>query len=215
MRKEYTYGNGYISNGLLAEDFISRLVSCSDEFRSVKEKYDETLETLQKVYGEDNGTSTKEVIGAIEKQITIEILYSWNLGFWANYEHFKDPVARTFMDVDPEEYLREAQMRAMPQYLQSEAAIKKFYDMLGDYHKELFDAVFEYRAFIDTVVPKLAHYLGYLSANELLSYTEPGYVQDTILSIEYRRFLESLDPLFGSFIDTLGNGHEEKEKDIA
>ena len=43
-----------------------------------------------------------------------------------------------------------------------------------------------------TIAYKYAHYVGYLDANQILPLTEPGYVEDYVLTSAYHRHIKEL-----------------------
>ena len=190
----------------ISEWFVEKLIVCSDEFKDAKIKLDATLRMLKAVYKEIIFVSGDEVSAAIEKRTTLEIIFSWNLGFRANYEHFRDPDSQSFMEKDPEIYLQESTLKLLPQFLQTESVFKQYSDMLDGYHKELFEAIFEYQSFVDTVIPKLAHVLGFRYADKILPYIVPDYVQDRSLTKKYRNFLKDIDSIYDLFLSVLTSG---------
>ena len=49
------------------------------------------------------------------------------------------------------------------------------------------DAIRAYFIALDNAGPKLAHYAGYAVANKFLPWVEPGYREDYLQTVQYRR----------------------------
>ena len=167
------------------------LATNSEEFVVDQARFDETISFLEAELGQDSLPSVGALVDAIYQQIGSSLLFSCFLGFKANLDHFIDPVSRTFLDVDPEVYLRENIARQLPDYLQAQHVQEQFYRTLSPKQKEKYDdGITTYICHLETVGPKLAHYYGYLLGNQLFPRIIPGYISDTQLLIQYRYMLE-------------------------
>lgn len=119
-----------------------------------------------------------------------DFFFSGFLGFKANLDHYIDPVARTFLDVDSEVYLREHAAKRLPEYEKAETLRKRFRAVLSPTQLESYDDIAVYANHLEATIPKLAHYLGYLLGNELLPRIVQGYYPDMHMTAQYRRILE-------------------------
>ena len=165
----------------IAQAFIQWLKEESEEFSADHERYINAMKTLS---GELGDAVTDE-INAIEQQCASDLLFSGFLGLKANLDHFMDPVARNFLDVDFEVYLREEVAHRLPEYVQAQQNRERFYSQLTSAQREIYEDVSTYTCHLETVGPKLAHYFGYLLGNELLPRIIPGYCVDSVLTIKY------------------------------
>lgn len=143
------------------------------------------MNTLRK----DLGSAVMEEMNAITRQCTSDLLFAGMLGLKANFDNFIDPVARNFLDVDFEVYLREETAHSMPEYVQAQQARDRFYARLSPAQRETYEAVISYTSHLETVGPKLAHYYGYMLGNELLPRVVPGYHSNMALTIKYTSML--------------------------
>ena len=155
-----------LTNSLI--EFLER--HCED-FPEIRKKYQEAIAQAEK---------GKELAEAIDAQTASDLLFSAALGLKANLDHFRDPIARTFLEVDPEIYLRESVAHNMPQYIKAQ----KILDTI-----EVNYAIIEYATNLETIGPKLAHYYGYLLGDELLPRIIPGYQPDPALTIHYHNWV--------------------------
>lgn len=154
------------------------------------QQFEAAIDYFRATLSENASPSVDELIDAIDEQITLLLLFSGYLGFQANVDHFINPVARTFIEADPEVYLRERVAKAMPMYADAQAVIDQFYAQLLPEQKEQHECVRAYVAHLDAIVLKIAHYEGFLLGNELLRYVMPGYQPDAQLTGLYRLMLK-------------------------
>ena len=127
------------------------------------------------------GKEGKKLAEAIDAQTASDLLFSAALGLKANLDHFRAPIARTFLEVDPETYLQESVAHSMPQYIEAQ----KILNTVG-----VNDAIIEYTTYLETFGPRLAHYFGYLLGDELLPKIIPGYQPDPLLTNRYQAWLQ-------------------------
>ena len=156
----------------LINSLIEFLEQHCEDFPEIRKKYQEAIAQAEK---------GKELAEAIDAQAASDLLFSAALGLKANLDHFRDPIARTFLEVDPETYLQESAAHSMPQYIEAQ----KILNTVG-----VNDAIIEYTTYLETFGPKLAHYFGYLLGDELLPKIVPGYQLDRMLTFQYKIMLE-------------------------
>ena len=163
----------------------------SEEFVAEQTNFNETISLLKTELDPNTSPSVDDVVDAIYQQIGSSLLFSCFLGFKANLDHFIDPVSRTFLDVDPEIYLRENIARQLPDYRNAQHDSELFYATLSPAQKGKYEEdIITYICHLETVGPKLAHYYGFLLGNQLFPHVVPGYVADTQLTLLYRYTLE-------------------------
>ena len=181
-----------ISYKELVTKLVDVIAANSIEFAADQAHFDETISLLKTELEQDTSPSATDLADAIYQQIGSTLLFSYCLGLKANLDHFIDPVSRTFLDVDPEVYLRENIARQLPDYLRAQRVQEQFYKALSRIQREKYDeGITTYICHLETVGPKLAHYYGYLLGNQLFPHVITGYVSDTQLLIQYRYMLET------------------------
>lgn len=169
----------------IAEVTIKLMDEMFGDFSKVHNGYLDAMEILSKTQGDCCQTE----MNAIDSQLRSLILFSGMLGLKANLDHFIDPIARNFLDVDTEVYLREETAHRLPGYKVAQQARDMFFAQLSSAEQDIYDAVIEYTCYLETVVPKLAHYYGYMLGNDLLSQVIPGYHPDTLQTAHYEAML--------------------------
>ena len=170
---------------------VDTMAANSEEFVADQTRFIETISFLETELGRNTSPSVNDVVDAIYQQIGSSLLFSCFLGFKANLDHFINPVSRTFLDVDPEIYLRENIAQQLPDYQRAQHVQEQLYKALSPSQKEKYDdGITTYICHLETVGPKMAHYYGYLLGNQLFPRIIPGYTSDTQLLIQYRYMLE-------------------------
>lgn len=170
----------------LVQAFVQWMVKEYEDFAADYQRCMDAIATLQ----QELGDSVTDEIDAIEKQCVSELLFSGLLGLKANLDNFIDPVARNFLDVDFDVYLREETAHRLPAYEQAQKVRDRFYSLLTPAQKEIYGDVITYTSHLETVGPKIAHYFGYILGNKLLPRVVPGYHTDMVLTIKYNAMLE-------------------------
>lgn len=160
-----------------------------ESFSAVHNSYIKAIAQLRKESGPTMSPSVDDMVAAIDSQTTSNLLFSGSLGIKANFDNFSNPLTRNFLDVDFEIYLREETAHRLPKYEQAQDVLNRFYASLSAEQKVLYEDVIAYTCYLETIVPKLAHYYGYLLGNELFPQIIPGYHADPVLTIQYRMML--------------------------
>lgn len=176
----------YLTSHQIVETFVQWMAKEYEEFAADYQRYMDAMDTLR----QELGDSVTDEIDAIEKQCASDLLFSGLLGLKANLDNFIDPVARNFLDVDFDVYLREETAHRLPAYEQAQKIRSQFYSLLTPAQREIYEDVLTYNSHVETVGPKVAHYFGYILGNKLLPRVVPGYHSDMVLTIKYNAMLE-------------------------
>lgn len=169
----------------VVETFVQRMAEKSEDFAADRQRYIDAMDVLRKEFGD----AVTDEMDAIERQFASDLLFSGLLGLKANLDNFIDPVAKNFLDVDSEVYLREGTAHRLPEYERAQKVRDRFYSLLSPVQQKLYEDVITYTSHLETVGPKLAHYYGYLLGNELLPRVVPGYHVDSVLTMRYTDML--------------------------
>lgn len=162
--------------------------SFSKDFGHCKEGFEQSIISLRMEVGDEK---VDKLLDAIDRRCEADLIFCGSLGYEANLKNFRDPIARTFMDVDFEEYLRVEVLQNMPHRDRAEREIDEFYQSLTEDQKGTYEAVSSYLVYLELDLTKLAHYAGFMFANDMLYFTEPGYTANLTLSMRYRSFMEN------------------------
>ena len=173
------------------DSFVESLISTSKDFAEDHRLFEEAIEHFKRVLSKDATPSVDELCDAIRRQVASQVIFAGYLGFQANVDHFLNPVARTFMEVDPEVYLQESVARTLPEYVSAKAIIDSFRNQLSSEQQTKFESIAMYIAHLEPIIPKIAHYEGFLLGNGLLQYILPGYQPDVQLTACYSWMLKA------------------------
>lgn len=173
-----------------ADSLVENLIAASKDFAEDHRHFEETIACFRVASQNNVVPSVDDLLDAIHRLISSQFIFASYLGFQANVDHFLNPVARTFMEVDPEVYLRESVARTLPEYVSAKAIIDSFRNQLSSEQQTKFESVAMYIAHLETIIPKIAHYEGFLLGNDLLQYTLPGYQPDIQLTTCYSWILK-------------------------
>lgn len=159
------------------------------DFADAKKQFSDAIAALQSSLGDGTAISPEEEVQAIRQQTASDLLFSGLLGLKANLDHFIDPIARTFLEVEPEIYLREETAHKLPTYANAQLRRERFYAQLSAQQQIIYEHIDAYTCYMETVGTKLAHYYGYILGNQLLPQVVPGYHPDNLLTMRYTAML--------------------------
>ena len=98
-----------------------------------------------------------------------------------------------FLGMDHEDFLRERRMHTLPEVEKSLEVINGFhaaFRALSDEKHTLTEGIIDYICYLETTGYKLAHYFGFMRADQFLGYVIPGYTSDRVTTIRYSMSLE-------------------------
>lgn len=188
-RKRMINFNDLLSEKELVDTLIQMLAENFPDFTEERQAYLNAMKALETEPG-CGATSVQEEMAAVRTQTASNLRFCGWLGLKANLDHFLDPAARTFPELEPECYLREEPARRMPDYVRAQEVRDRFRARLSPAGKRIYEDASSYICYLETAGPRLAHYRGWLLGDTLLQKTVPGYHPDTALTERYGRILE-------------------------
>ena len=187
---------------ITAQDVLSNLFSVSMitelsnwlvekdlDFPPVQAAYQDAARILVSQLGKE----AEAFLSAQYQQIISDLRYCAYLGFQANLANFRCPGGNHFVAQGSDHFLREHIMYSLPDRVSYDTIITAVQTKHGQSAEPRLDAIQHYYIYLETIGPKLAHYLGYVFANHFLPLVEPGYVcdgaQTSIYTMELSREL--------------------------
>ena len=152
-------------------------------------QYLAAVEALKEGIGETISPSASDYITAREQEICAELIYVGWLGFQQNIECFQNPVNTMFLKMDYEDFHRERRMHTLPEVQKALEIRNAFYEVLRTLPEEkqkITEGITEYMSYLETTGYKLAHYFGFILADQFLHHVIPGYVSDSVATMQYR-----------------------------
>lgn len=157
------------------------------------QRYYQTVDDLHKALGNTITPSVVEYLAATEQKICAELIYITWLGFQQNLACFQNPVNNRFLDLDYEDIHREHRLHTLPDVQKAMETIDAFHKVLSSMPEEkqnLTSGVTDYICYLESVGYKLAHYFGFIFADNFLPHVIPGYISDPCTTIRYTMGLE-------------------------
>ena len=175
----------HILSDLLSDSMITELsnwlVERDPDFPPVQEACQKAAKTLVNQLGAEAETFLR----AQNQQIISDLRYCAYLGFQANLANFRCPGGNHFIAQGSDQFLGEYIMYRLPGRVSYENTVAAFQARHGQSAERQLSAIQDYYIYLETVGPKLAHYWGYIFANQFLPLVEPGYVCDNAQTSVY------------------------------
>ncbi len=177
----------------IVERYTDIMENVFEDFPKVRSQYEKAVEKLQELWGKEKAGNIDELINARKRQVASDAVFAYSMGMKANLHHFKNPNVAFFLDTSDFGYVQEYVMNTMPKRMEAQKVIDKVLTMMSrEEYETYYLPILEYFCCFDTIVPKYAHYVGYITANTILRLTEPGYTEDHHLTLRYRNMVKEL-----------------------
>lgn len=167
------------------DSYIKTIGEQIEEFPEIRKGYLDACSQLKTVFGD-----AQKLIDLYEELTLISLEFYYTLGVEENAFHFSDPDYLMFPDRDYDDSKTEKNMRKTDRYSAVTAQIRKIRNSMTLEADRIFDKMREYHNFLDTYIPKMAHFKGYIWANSSLSQITPDYKEDEELTEKYRNWIE-------------------------
>ena len=131
---------------------------------------------------------------ALEEEFASDIVFVIGRGFKLNLDIFNNPVNALAFKLDYEDLHQERMMHLLPgasHASKTTYALPTMLRALGQDKLDLLDGIHEYYNYLKTVGYKVAHYYGYLLADQLLPHLIPGYYADSAYVSTYSLILHN------------------------
>ena len=158
------------------------------EFAKEERRYFQTVGALEAAISDSLSPSVSAYVAAEEQKICAELVYVAWLGFQQNLACFRNPINTMFLKMDYEDFHREQSMHTLPGVQKALQTINAFYVALRELPEEqrnLTEGITEYMSYLQTVGYKLAHYFGFILADQFLYHVIPGYSNDSVTQMRY------------------------------
>lgn len=173
---------------VVLQNISETLRKIDPSFKEEERKYFQAVDALEEAIGSSVSPSVGEYIAATEQEICAELIYVAWLGFQQNLDCFRNPVNTLFLKMDYEDFHRERRMHTLPTVQKALKTINAFHDAmrtLPEEQRELTQGITSYISYLETTGYKLAHYFGFILADQLLCHVIPGYCNDTVTTMHY------------------------------
>lgn len=176
--------NAFLSPVLLT-DLADLLRDNDDGFAEAEAKYLLAVDSLRRDPPSGSTPALDEYLAAHKQDILSRMVCAGYLGWRVNLENFRHPIGIDFVHYDTVDYTRDHIIGRFPVNEKADAIISAFLHALPDNCQRLCHDIELYFVHLECAAPKLAHYAGYILANELLPWMEPGYRADTVQTDQF------------------------------
>ena len=159
-------------------DLADLLRANDTDFAESEKNYYAAVEKLRAALPAEQTPTLDEYLSACETDVISVVAYAGYLGFRVNLENFHHPIGIDFVRLDTIDYLKDHLFGHFPINYRNSQVREAFYKSLPEGLQNLEDSVQDYFTHLECTGPKLAHYAGYIIANHLLPWAEPGYSAD-------------------------------------
>ena len=159
-------------------DLADLLRANDTDFAESEKNYYAAVENLRAALPAEQTPTLDEYLSACETDIISVVAYAGYLGFRVNLENFHHPIGIDFVRLDTIDYLKDHLFGHFPINYRNSQVREAFYKSLPEGLQCLEDSIQDYFTHLECAGPKLAHYAGYIIANNILPWVEPGYRED-------------------------------------
>lgn len=128
---------------------------CSD-YAEVKLTYEKACKELKAKFAH-----TDKIIEYTNDMLAASLVFSYELGM----KHGSDHVSNILENYDA--VIREKELKESPDYVEAYNNLQKIVALIPAELRSLYDDYLEYLSFMETFIPKLAHYYGFIIGNEV------------------------------------------------
>lgn len=164
------------------------------QFFDAEIKYISAASYLEKELGGSITPTVSEFLAAEEEAFVAEIIYIGWQGFQLNMDIFNAPINALMLRGDYEELHRESRLGTLPMAKKARDTIDAFYKGMQERYKDKLDLtadITSFYSYLRTTGYKIAHYFGFLFADQFLPYVIPDYVADRANTGHYRKTLQA------------------------
>ena len=144
---------------------------------------------------DDSFTITPQsYLEALEEEFASDIVFVIGRGFKLNLDIHNNPVNALAFKLDYEDLHEERKMHLLPVAEKANKTTYAFLEELRESHRDkldLLDGVNSYYNYLKTTGYKVAHYYGFLLADQLLPHLIPGYYADSVYVSTYGLILHN------------------------
>ena len=144
--------------------------------------------TFEASLGDSVSFTAQDYLDALEVSFASDIVFVVGRGFKLNLDIYRNPVNALVFKLDYEDLHQERMMSLVPAAKKANNASYGYLEELRASHRDkldLLDGVNSFYSYLQTVGYKVAHYYGFVLADQLLPHLIPGYYADSVYVSTY------------------------------
>ena len=134
--------------------YLSLIEKSNDEFKEVKLKYEKAVDELQKLYSFVN-----EFCALNDELIVFKLEAAFYAGFDSANTNYND---LDFECIDYDDVIKATKLHINPDYIAIATKLNNITKNKFIQLSEWYDGILEYQSFLETYIPKIAHYYGFI-----------------------------------------------------
>lgn len=177
------------------------MTKVKDILREVDPEYDKeeqafiaACSSLENGIDETVTITAQSYLAALEEEFASDVIFVIGRGFKLNLDIHNNPVNALAFKLDYEDLHEERKMHLLPAAKKASKTTYAFLEDLRASHRDkldLLDGVNSYYNYLKTTGYKVAHYYGFLLADQLLPHLIPGYYADSVYVSTYGLILHN------------------------
>lgn len=175
------------------------MTKVKDILREVDPEYDKeeqafiaACSSLENGIDESVTITAQSYLAALEEEFASDVIFVIGRGFKLNLDIHNNPVNALAFKLDYEDLHEERKMHLLPAAKKASKTTYAFLEELRASHRDkldLLDGVNSFYSYLQTVGYKIAHYYGFVLADQLLPHLIPGYYADSVYVSTYAAIL--------------------------
>ena len=155
-----------------------------EDFIAIKSSFEKHCNDLREKFAHID-----KIIEYTTNMLVSSLEFSFELGLKDNLKHFKNPKLPTFLDEDYDTAMCEKELKKKIDYAESYNNLDEIIRLIPQNEYKFRDICFEYLAYMETFIPKIAHYCGFVYGNKIHKKMYDGYEPDYELTNKYREWI--------------------------
>ena len=138
--------------------------------------------TFEAGLGDSISFTAQNYLDALEESFASDIVFVVGRGFKLNLDIYHNPVNALAFKLDYEDLHQERMMPLVPAAKKANMASYDYLEELRATHRDkldLLDGINSFYSYLQTIGYKVAHYYGFVLADQLLPHLVPGYYADS------------------------------------
>ena len=164
------------------------------EYEKEEQAFIAACSSLESGIEDSVSVSPQCYLKALEEEFASDIVFVVGRGFKLNLDIHNNPVNALAFKLDYEDLHEERKMHLLPVAKRANKTTYAFLEELRESHRDklaLLDGVDSYYSYLKTVGYKVAHYYGFLLADQLFPHLIPGYYADSVYVSTYGLILQN------------------------
>ena len=164
------------------------------EYEKEEQAFTAACSSLEAGIDDSVTITVQSYLEALEEEFASDIVFVVGRGFKLNLDIHNNPVNALAFKLDYEDLHEERKMHLLPMAEKANKTSYAFLEELRTSHRDkldLLDGVNSYYSHLKTIGYKVAHYYGFLLADQLLPHLIPGYYADNVYVSTYGLILHN------------------------